>query len=196
MPTTTSRIVCDRLSEKETMDQHDLVVLLGGGTVAEPHHQRIGGERAAHPAGDAVDPERSPFVGFARQIEELTEGQRVIDGGAPGINRRLDRDRADVSGIFSTAIVTAEANGVVTIVVLCGPGHPALERGHAAAFADAVGGAAFDEAKAGEGGTLRTQSAEKLKNAVQKALREIHAVLSDEQRQRLAYLIRTGVVTL
>jgi Spy/CpxP family protein refolding chaperone len=65
-----------------------------------------------------------------------------------------------------------------------------------AAFADAVGGAAFDEAKATEGATLRVQSAEKLKNAVQKALREIHAVLSDEQRQRLAYLIRTGVVTL
>ena len=65
-----------------------------------------------------------------------------------------------------------------------------------AAFADAVGGALFDEAKAGEGASLRVQSAEKLKNAVQKALREIHAVLSDEQRQRLAYLIRTGVVTL
>jgi Spy/CpxP family protein refolding chaperone len=64
------------------------------------------------------------------------------------------------------------------------------------AFADAVGGATFDEAKATEGASLRVQSAERLKNAVQKALREIHAVLSDEQRQRLAYLIRTGVVTL
>jgi hypothetical protein len=70
------------------------------------------------------------------------------------------------------------------------------ERRTTAAFADAVGGGAFDEGKAGEGGALRVQSAEKLKNAVQKALREIHAVLSDEQRQRLAYLIRTGVVTL
>jgi len=65
-----------------------------------------------------------------------------------------------------------------------------------AAFADAVGGAVFDEGKANEGATQRVQSAEKLKTAVQKALREIHAVLSDEQRQRLAYLIRTGVVTL
>jgi len=65
-----------------------------------------------------------------------------------------------------------------------------------AAFADAVGGAVFDEAKANEGATQRVQSAEKLKAAVQKALRDIHAVLSDEQRQRLAYLIRTGVVTL
>src|SRR5215468_315218 len=41
-----------------------------------------------------------------------------------------------------------------------------------ASFADAVGGAAFDEAKAGEGATLRVQSAEKLKAAVVKALRE------------------------
>jgi hypothetical protein len=65
-----------------------------------------------------------------------------------------------------------------------------------AAFADAVGGAVFDEGKAGEGATQRVQSAEKLKAAVTKALREIHAVLSDEQRGRLAYLIRTGVVTL
>jgi hypothetical protein len=65
-----------------------------------------------------------------------------------------------------------------------------------AAFADAVGGGVFDEAKAGEGATLRVQSAERLRGAVTKALREIHAVLSDDQRQRLAYLIRTGVVTL
>lgn len=65
-----------------------------------------------------------------------------------------------------------------------------------AALADAVGGAAFDDAKAGEGAQQRVASAEKLKTAVVKALKEIHAVLTDEQRQRLAYLIRTGVVTL
>lgn len=65
-----------------------------------------------------------------------------------------------------------------------------------AAFADAVGGAAFDEAKAGEGAQLRVASAERLKTAVVKALREIHALFTDEQRQHLAYLIRTGVVTL
>lgn len=70
------------------------------------------------------------------------------------------------------------------------------QRRTVAAFADAVGGATFDEAKAGEGAQLRVASAERLKQAVQKALREIHAVLDDEQRQHLAYLIRTGVVTL
>jgi Spy/CpxP family protein refolding chaperone len=70
------------------------------------------------------------------------------------------------------------------------------ERRTVAAFADAVGGAAFDETKAGDGAKQRVSTAERLKNAVVKALREIHVVLSDEQRQRLAYLIRTGVVTL
>ena len=70
------------------------------------------------------------------------------------------------------------------------------QRRTTAAFADAVGGASFDESKAGEGAQLRVQSAERLKNAVTLALRQIHAVLTEEQRQRLAYLIRTGVVTL
>jgi Spy/CpxP family protein refolding chaperone len=70
------------------------------------------------------------------------------------------------------------------------------ERRTVAAFADAVGGATFEETKAGDGAKQRVATAERLKNAVVKALREIHAVLADEQRQRLAYLIRTGVVTL
>jgi hypothetical protein len=63
-------------------------------------------------------------------------------------------------------------------------------------FADAIAGGSFDEAKAGEGAQQRVKSAERLKDAVVKALREIHAVLNDEQRQKLAYLVRTGVVVL
>ncbi len=70
------------------------------------------------------------------------------------------------------------------------------QRRTTAAFADAVGGAGFDDGKATEGAQQRVQSAERLKTAVVKALREIHAVLSEEQRAKLAYLIRTGVVTL
>ena len=65
-----------------------------------------------------------------------------------------------------------------------------------AAFADAVGGDAFDQAKAGEGAALRVKSAERLKDAVTQALSRIHAILSPDQRQHLAYLIRTGVVSL
>ena len=70
------------------------------------------------------------------------------------------------------------------------------QRRTTAAFADAVGGASFDEDRAAGGAQERVQSAERLKGAVVKALREIHGVLSEEQRAKLAYLIRTGVVTL
>src|SRR5438874_11475549 len=65
-----------------------------------------------------------------------------------------------------------------------------------AAFADAVGGEAFDAAKAKEGGELRVQSAARVRDAVLKALQQIHATLGPEQRARLAYLIRTGTLTL
>jgi Spy/CpxP family protein refolding chaperone len=65
-----------------------------------------------------------------------------------------------------------------------------------AAFADAVSGEQFDAAKAAEGGDLRVASADRLRGAVLKALQEIHAVLSPEQRSRLALLIRTGTLTI
>jgi Spy/CpxP family protein refolding chaperone len=65
-----------------------------------------------------------------------------------------------------------------------------------AAFADALAGDTFDAAKAGEGGDLRVRSAQHLREAVLKALQRIHAVLNPEQRERLAYLIRTGTLVL
>jgi hypothetical protein len=65
-----------------------------------------------------------------------------------------------------------------------------------AAFADAVGGATFEEARAGEAGKLRVDSAERLRDAVTTALRKIHALLDDEQRAKLAYLIRTGTLVI
>jgi Spy/CpxP family protein refolding chaperone len=64
------------------------------------------------------------------------------------------------------------------------------------AFADALAGGTFDQVKAGEGGVLRVQSAERLRGAVLKALEQIHAILNPEQRERLAYLIRTGAIIL
>jgi hypothetical protein len=64
------------------------------------------------------------------------------------------------------------------------------------AFADSLGKDAFDEAKAKEGAELRVKSAERLRDAVVKALGRIHAVLDGEQRERLAYLIRTGAISI
>jgi len=65
-----------------------------------------------------------------------------------------------------------------------------------AEFADAVAGEAFDAARAASAGERRVQSAARLRETLSRALQEIHALLTAEQRQRLAYLIRTGVLTI
>ena len=70
------------------------------------------------------------------------------------------------------------------------------DRRTVAAFADALGLEKFDEARAREGGDLRVKSAERLRDAVTKALGKIHAVLDSGQRAQLAYLIRTGVLSI
>ncbi len=64
------------------------------------------------------------------------------------------------------------------------------------AFADAIEGDAFDDARAQEGAKLRLASAERLREAVVKALSRIHALLTKEQREKFAYLIRTGIVSM
>ena len=64
------------------------------------------------------------------------------------------------------------------------------------AFADALSGDAFDAVKAAEGGELRVKSAERLRDAVLKALGQVHGLLNAEQRLRLAYLIRTGTLAV
>jgi Spy/CpxP family protein refolding chaperone len=63
-------------------------------------------------------------------------------------------------------------------------------------FSDAVGGATFDEAVAKQAAELRVKSAERLRDAVVKALGRIHGLLDEEQRSRLSYLIRTGVISI
>lgn len=65
-----------------------------------------------------------------------------------------------------------------------------------AAFADALEREAFDDARAAEGGALRVSSADRLRDAVVKALGRIHGLLDEAQRKKLAYLIRTGTLTL
>ena len=65
-----------------------------------------------------------------------------------------------------------------------------------AAFADAMDAPVFDEAKAQETAAQRTRNADRLAGAVAKALARIHALLDPDQRTKLAYLIRTGVLTI
>ncbi len=70
------------------------------------------------------------------------------------------------------------------------------DRRTTASFADALAGETLDEAKVAEAAAARVRSAERLRDAVAKTLARTHALLDPEQRQRLAYLIRTGALTI
>ena len=65
-----------------------------------------------------------------------------------------------------------------------------------AGFADGISAEAFDATAVGAVANERVKSAERLRDAVVKALSRIHALLSPEQRAKFAYLIRTGALTL
>jgi len=70
------------------------------------------------------------------------------------------------------------------------------ERRTLTAFADAMAGESFDQARAEEGATLRRNSSERVRAAVVETLPKIHAILTQEQREQFAYLIRTGALML
>ena len=63
-------------------------------------------------------------------------------------------------------------------------------------FADALGSEAFDATKAAAGGERRIASAARLRDTLVASLGQIHAMLRPEQRQRLSYLIRAGILSL
>ena len=63
-------------------------------------------------------------------------------------------------------------------------------------FADALSGDAFDTAKATSAGERRVAGAAQLRDTLIRSLQQIHAILNPEQRQRFAYLIRTGVLAV
>lgn len=68
------------------------------------------------------------------------------------------------------------------------------ERRTASAFAAAFEGAQFDEPAAKAAAERRVETAARLRDAVVKALAEIHALLDEPQRETFAYLIRTGAL--
>ena len=65
-----------------------------------------------------------------------------------------------------------------------------------AAFADAVETETFDRSKAEDGAGIRLKSAERLRDEVLRTLERTHALLTAEQRKKLAYLLRSGQLTI
>ncbi len=63
-------------------------------------------------------------------------------------------------------------------------------------LAEAAEGETFDRAKADEAGTLRAKSAERVQRKVVESVERMHALLSPDQRGRLAYLLRTGSLVM
>lgn len=74
--------------------------------------------------------------------------------------------------------------------------HAVDERRRLSALAEAVGSESFVEAKAEEAASLKSASTQRLETAVVKAVRQLHELLEPAQRERLAYLIRTGTLVL
>jgi Spy/CpxP family protein refolding chaperone len=65
-----------------------------------------------------------------------------------------------------------------------------------AGIADAVEGEDFDAEAAAEALSLRVVAAERLKEEVLTTLHKTHEMLDPEQRKRLAYLLRSGQLTI
>jgi len=70
------------------------------------------------------------------------------------------------------------------------------EQRSVAGIAAAVEREAFDEAAAAQALRARVEAAERLKEEVLTALRKTHEMLDSEQRKRLAYLLRSGQLTI
>ena len=70
------------------------------------------------------------------------------------------------------------------------------ERRSTGSLADALSSPAFDKDRAKGALDSRVKSAERLREAVYAALERIHAMLTPEQRQKLAYLMRTGALSV
>jgi Spy/CpxP family protein refolding chaperone len=61
-------------------------------------------------------------------------------------------------------------------------------------LADAMAAESFDAAKATGGADRRVDSAKRLRDAIVRALQQLHAILNPDQRAKLAYLMRSGVL--
>jgi Spy/CpxP family protein refolding chaperone len=114
-------------------------------------------------------------------------------GGGFGVRRplrflafKLELDEAQVTELATVLneLKTERAQAAVDL------------RRTTSALADAVSAEGFDEAKAKSAADERTKSTERVQAAVVRALGRFHALLRPEQRAKLAYLLRTGALSM
>jgi Spy/CpxP family protein refolding chaperone len=132
--------------------------------------------------------------GFAYSAAgEEESGQFGFGGGAFGVRRPL-RFLAYKLGLEETQV--SELAKILDEIKTERAQAAVDHRRALSAFAEAVSGESFDESRAGAGAKLRVDSADRLRTAVVSALSRLHALLTPEQRAKLAYLIRTGILTI
>jgi Spy/CpxP family protein refolding chaperone len=128
-----------------------------------------------------------------RASEEDDPSSFSAGGGSFGVRRplrflayKLGLDKAQVAELarILDAVKTERAQAAVD------------QRRVLSTLAEVIEADAFDEAKANAGAAIRVQSADRLRAAVVTALGRLHQMLDAEQRARLAYLIRTGTLSI
>jgi Spy/CpxP family protein refolding chaperone len=134
-----------------------------------------------------------PFASGGRDGDDAFASHDDADFGNFGVRRplrflahKLDLEEAQVTELarILNDLKTERAQASVD------------HRRSTAAIADAIASEAIDEAKLGAGVSERVKTAERLRDAVVRAIARIHAVLKPDQRERFAYLIRTGVLNI
>jgi Spy/CpxP family protein refolding chaperone len=154
------------------------------------HHFFHYGQSEYHGPCDRGDWGGTTMPGHSHQGGDPFEGQPGFGGGW-GVRRplrflahKLDLDQKQIAELarILDELKIERAQAAVD------------DRRAQAEFADAILSATFDASKAGAAGERRVQSAAKLRDAVTRTLAAIHAMLSPEQRERFAYLVRTGIL--
>jgi Spy/CpxP family protein refolding chaperone len=132
------------------------------------------GARAAHGGGgyEAAGSGQGPMFGVRRPLRVMAHELELDDDQVEALARIIDE------------LKTQRAQAAVD------------ERRSIGQIADGLLGNDFERAKVAEAVNLRVQSAEKLRDAVVEALASTHALLRPEQRKKLAYLLRSGQLTI
>jgi Spy/CpxP family protein refolding chaperone len=116
-----------------------------------------------------------------------------FDGGSFGVRRplrflayKLDLSESQVTELAAilSELKTERAQAAVD------------QRRTTSALADSIAAESFDEAKAKQATDERSKSNERVQTTVARALGRIHALLQPEQRAKLAYLLRTGALSI
>ncbi|MGD0676923.1 MAG: Spy/CpxP family protein refolding chaperone [Polyangiaceae bacterium] len=116
-----------------------------------------------------------------------------IGGGSFGVRRplrflafKLELDEGQVTELAAilSDLKTERAQAAVD------------QRRTTSALAESIAGESFDESKARAAADDRVKSSGRVQDAVVRALGRIHASLKPEQRAKLAYLLRTGALSM